>query len=91
MLFHRGLLHSKSITVDQDFSLIGSVNLDMRSFWLNFELTLFVYDHDFTVALRAVQKGYEEGATRLNREELDQRGVRQRFLENTALLVGPLL
>ncbi len=42
-LFHGGLLHSKTITVDRDFSLFGSVNLDMRSFWLNFEATLIIY------------------------------------------------
>ena len=40
MLFSEGLLHSKTITIDNDFCLFGSVNLDMRSFWLNFEMTL---------------------------------------------------
>ncbi len=53
MLFYGGLLHSKTITVDNEFSLLGSVNLDMRSFWLNFEATLFIYDQQFTEQLNA--------------------------------------
>ncbi len=43
-LFIGGFLHSKTITVDGEFALFGSVNLDMRSFWLNFETTLLLYD-----------------------------------------------
>ncbi len=57
-LFHGGLLHSKTITVDRNFALFGSVNLDMRSFWLNFEATLFIYCEDFTNRLLAVQKSW---------------------------------
>ena len=56
-LFHGGLLHSKTITVDHDFSLFGSVNLDMRSFWLNFEATLFIYCKSFTEQLVRTSTG----------------------------------
>ena len=58
-LFRGGLLHSKTITVDDEFSLFGSVNLDMRSLWLNFEATLFIYNQAFTRELRQVQADYE--------------------------------
>jgi len=91
MRFDQGLLHAKTITVDGEFSLIGSVNLDMRSFWLNFELTLFVYDRDFTRRLVALQREYLLGARQVERTDLDQRGFGQRLLENAALIIGPLL
>ncbi len=91
MLFTEGLLHSKTITVDNDFCLFGSVNLDMRSFWLNFELTLFIYDQEFTARLRDLQQQYIRGAYPLDYETYQQRSFGQRFKENTALLVGPLL
>ena len=91
MLFHGGLLHAKTITVDGEFSLFGSVNLDMRSFWLNFEATLFVYDRHFTATLRELQAGYERLSLRLDREKLARRPAFKRFKENVALLIGPLL
>lgn len=37
--FEGGLLHTKSVLVDGELSLVGTVNLDMRSLWLNFEIT----------------------------------------------------
>ncbi|MDY0349734.1 MAG: cardiolipin synthase [Desulfobulbaceae bacterium] len=89
--FREGLLHSKTITVDNDFSLIGSVNLDMRSFWLNFELSLFVYNREFTEKLRNVQLRYIKQARRLDPDHFARRSFGERFMENTALLLGPLL
>lgn len=90
-LFEGGLLHSKTITVDNDFSLFGSVNLDMRSFWLNFEATLFIYNIDFTKKLRDIQKCYIKQSYLLNLEQYKQRSKIQQFKENAALLIGPLL
>ena len=91
MAFSGGLLHAKTITVDQDFCLFGSVNLDMRSFWLNFEMTLFVYDHEFTRKVRELQQGYLQQTTRYDTEKFQNRSFGERLLENIALLVSPLL
>lgn len=91
MLFSEGLLHSKTITVDNDFCLFGSVNLDMRSFWLNFEMTLFIYDQEFTGRLRDLQQQYIAGSNQVDHDTFQHRSFVQRFKENTALLVGPLL
>ncbi len=90
-LFHGGLLHSKTITVDRDFSVFGSVNLDMRSFWLNFETTLFVYCRSFTKELLTIQEGYLNQSTELDIDRFSQRGSWEKFKENTVLLVSPLL
>jgi len=91
MKFNDGLLHAKTITVDNDFSLIGSVNVDMRSFWLNFELTLFVYDKNFTATLKELQQKYIQRAKLLDSDHFSQRSFFTRLKENCALLVGPLL
>ena len=90
-LFHGGLLHSKTITVDRDFSLFGSVNLDMRSFWLNFEATLFIYCKSFTEELSAIQQEYLNQSTELDVDLFSKRGSLEKFKENTVLLVSPLL
>ncbi|MCK5069611.1 MAG: cardiolipin synthase, partial [Desulfocapsa sp.] len=71
--------------------LFGSVNLDMRSFWLNFEATLFIYNQNFTVELRAVQASYEKKSKKLLIDDFINRSKMQRFYENASLIVGPLL
>jgi len=91
MNFSGGLLHAKTITVDGDFCLFGSVNLDMRSFWLNFEMTLFIYNKDFTGQVRQLQQQYLRQTTPHDAETFNGRSFGQRFLENIALLVSPLL
>lgn len=91
LLFTGGLLHSKTITVDRDYALLGSVNLDMRSFWLNFEATLFIYNKEFACRLRDLQQTYEENSLRIDITELSGRSWFERFKENLALLIGPLL
>jgi cardiolipin synthase len=91
MNFSGGLLHAKTITVDGDFCLFGSVNLDMRSFWLNFEMTLFIYDKDFACRVRALQQRYIQDAVAHDSESFGARSYGQRLLENFALLLGPLL
>ena len=90
-LFRDGLLHTKSLTIDDDFSLIGSVNLDVRSLWLNFEISLVLYDADFTCELRKLQDGYLAQADVLDAETWNQRSLLQKFLEDCFRLVSPLL
>ncbi|MCL2459135.1 MAG: cardiolipin synthase [Desulfobulbus sp.] len=91
MGFHGGLLHTKSITVDDNFCLLGSVNLDMRSFWLNYEMTLVIYDRSFANRVREMQCRYLEQAREHDAAAFAARPYRQRLLENIALLLGPLL
>jgi len=56
--FQHGLLHAKTVTVDRDLALVSTANLDRRSFELNFEVSLVVYDDDFASQLRFLQVGY---------------------------------
>lgn len=89
--FHGGLLHTKSVTVDDDIALFGTVNLDMRSFWLDFEVTLIVYDLDFGTRLRTLQQQYMEESESVELERWRRRPARARFIENVAHLFSPLL
>jgi cardiolipin synthase len=89
--FRGGLLHTKSITVDGKFCLFGSVNLDMRSLWLNFELSVFVYDVPMTSEIRALQLEYLGSSVMVDEDARGNLSVTRRFLENAAHLVAPLL
>ncbi|MEE8287235.1 MAG: cardiolipin synthase, partial [Gammaproteobacteria bacterium] len=90
-LYRKGLLHTKSIVVDDSMSMFGTVNLDMRSLWLNYELTLFVYDPDFANKLRALQQSYIADSRRLDPAEWATRSAAHRLLEGMFRLVSPIL
>jgi len=90
--FYRdGLLHTKSITADGSLSMFGTVNLDMRSLWLNYEVSLFVYGAEFAEALRALQLSYIAESDRLDPDAWRARPFTQRLVDNTFRLVSPLL
>lgn len=90
-LFQGWLLHTKSMVVDDGLSLFGSVNLDMRSFWLNFEISLFVYGADFAAPIIEMQQDYLAHSIMVDAEIWRRRSARRRFLENLTRLAGPLL
>jgi cardiolipin synthase len=89
--FNGGLLHTKSMVVDGELSVFGTVNLDLRSFHLNFELSLLIYDRDFAARLRALQHSYLQRCTRLDAVAWNDRGLARRILENAMQLVTPVL
>ncbi len=89
--YQQGLLHTKSITVDGEIAMFGTVNMDMRSLWLNHEVSLFVYDRAFTHDLVALQRSYISESRALDQEEWSTRSVEIKFLENTMRLLSPLL
>lgn len=91
MHFHAGMLHSKTMTVDGEFSMIGSANLDMRSFWLNFEVTLFVYDAPFSGELRALQQEYMHKSKQISLAHWRARPFVVRAMENALRLFGAVM
>jgi cardiolipin synthase len=90
-LFESGLLHTKSVTVDGRTALFGTVNLDMRSIWLNYEVSLVVHDADFVGRLRALQQSYMAASRAVDPVAWRARPFARRFLEDAARLVSPLL
>jgi cardiolipin synthase len=89
--YHGGLLHTKSIVADGEISMFGTVNLDMRSLWLNHEVSLFVYDRQFARKLGDLQRSYIDNSDQLDAQQWSQRSVFTKFLENTMRLMSPLL
>lgn len=91
MQFANGLLHTKTLVADEEFALIGTVNLDMRSLWLNFEVTLAVYDAGFAKTLGQLQTSYADQSVALQQHDWCSRPFHIRLVENAARLLGPLL
>ena len=90
-LFGDGLLHTKSATVDGVSAFFGSLNLDMRSLWLNFELSMAVYDSQFTRALRELQMNYIERSDTVDVARFGNRSSVSRLAEAVARLFSPIL
>lgn len=89
--YRGGLLHTKSVTADGELSLFGSLNLDPRSQHLNFEITLAVYDREFTAELRRLQHSYLEHCTPFDLPAWQQRSFSHRLAQDTGRLISPLL
>ncbi len=89
--FEDGLLHTKSVLVDGQLSMVGSVNLDMRSLWLNFEITVVIDDKHFGGDLTLVQQDYMMRSTLLENSKWEKRPVRHRILERICYFFSPLL
>ncbi|MFP4043465.1 MAG: phospholipase D-like domain-containing protein, partial [Rhodosalinus sp.] len=86
-----GLLHSKIITMDGEAALIGSANLDRRSFELNFENSLLAADRGFVAALDARQAAYVARSRTVTRAEVADWSVGRRALQNLMATLAPLL
>ncbi len=89
--YKAGFLHAKTIVVDDWLAVIGSTNMDIRSFQLNYELTAFVYDPDVVVALEAVAKTDLEGADEVPRNWYEELSHGRRLVHALAGLMSPLL
>lgn len=90
-LYERGLIHAKTATVDDQFALFGSANLDVRSFNLNFELSSLLYDREVTGRLRAIQNGYLSDSRRVTTEEWNSRSLIKTYADRAISLLSPLL
>lgn len=84
-------LHAKHMSVDEAIALIGSSNFDMRSFSLNAEVSVLIYDRAVTAELGRVQEHYLARSEHLSAETWARRGVARRVLENLARLTDSLL
>jgi len=89
--FRGGLLHTKSVVIDGETTLFGTVNLDIRSLRLNFEVTMIAYDENFGNAVRDLQLRYADQSEPIDLARWRQRRRFTRFLENAAQLMSPLL
>jgi cardiolipin synthase A/B len=84
-------VHSKLLVVDDQYSLIGSANLDARSLRLNFELDLEVYDARFAAELHAHFEAVRARSHAVSLAEVDGRPLGTRLLDGAAWLFSPYL
>jgi len=86
-----GLLHAKTLTIDGQVTLIGSANMDRRSFDLNFENNILYYDPSLTSDLRARQQEYLDVSHEMTREEVAEWSIAYRLWNNSWATLGPIL
>ena len=84
-------LHAKTVTVDDSFALVGSANLDVRSFYLCFELNVLLYGQHITRELYDAQLQYIADATPIELTDWMRRPFYKSYIENAAGLMSPLL
>ena len=86
-----GLLHTKSMTVDGEVTLIGSANMDRRSFDLNYENNILLYNEALTAEMRARQDMYLASSREVTTADVDAWSMSRRLWNNTVGMLGPLL
>ena len=89
--YRPGLLHSKTTTGDDAFAIMGSANLDVRSFNINFELSILMYGPQATRRLRDIQMQYLADSQPIDAKQWAQRPMLQQYAERAVSLLSPLL
>jgi cardiolipin synthase len=82
------VLHAKFFTIDDEVGVIGSSNMDMRSFSLNLEISVMVHGRQFVEDLRALEQQYRSSSTELTLAQWMQRPLAGRILDNAARLTA---
>jgi cardiolipin synthase len=90
-LYRKNFLHAKHLSVDDRVAVIGTSNLDIRSFALNAEIMLMIYDGGVVSRLAAEQEHYFANSHSLTPAEWERRSFGQKFVQNLARLLSPLL
>lgn len=89
--YDEGMLHSKVVVVDRRWAMVGSANMDERSFRLNFELTSLLYDAGLAQGLAADFDALREKSRRVMQEDLRRWTYPQTLAAGAARLATPLL
>ncbi|KHK95907.1 cardiolipin synthase [Microbacterium mangrovi] len=84
------ILHSKHFSIDDDIAVIGSSNMDIRSFSLNSEMSLMVRGESFVAAMRAVEQDYRDAGRELTLEQWKNEPAKATFLDGLARLTSAL-
>lgn len=90
-LYFGNFLHAKHVTIDDCVALVGSSNLDIRSFELNHEVGVLIYDPQVVARLRAIQERYFAASEEVKLEVWSRRNIMVRAAQNVARLADTLL
>ena len=89
--YQEGLLHTKSLTLDGDITLIGSANMDRRSFELNYENNILFSDRSLTAEIRQRQGLYIASSKRVTKEDVAHWPWQRHLWNNAVAMFGPVL
>jgi cardiolipin synthase A/B len=90
-LYNKGFVHAKTMVTDSKIAMVGTANMDSRSFDLNFEVNAIVYDSEIAGELRDIFYNDLKDAEKIDVEVWRKRPLYKQFFEKTARLVSPLL
>ncbi len=90
-LYEKGFLHAKTLIVDGKVASVGTANLDIRSFKLNFEMNAFIYDTQTAERLQRIFEADAEHSKLLTRDLYEARPLWNRFKESISRLLSPIL
>ena len=90
-IYEEGFIHAKMLVVDRKINSVGTANIDMRSFKLNFEVNAFIYDKETSEQLAEQFEKDMELCTELTQQLYDQRSKVIRFKESISRLLSPIL
>ena len=89
--YSKGLIHAKTMVCDAKIAMVGTANMDSRSFDLNFEVNAIVYDKQVANELSTIFYDDLKDSIKLNEAEWTKRSVLQKFMEKAIRLFSPLL
>ncbi len=89
--FEGGLLHSKTLTIDGEVTLIGSSNMDLRSFDLNFENNILLHDKKTTQSVYERQEAYIDSSNLVSLDSIAKWSLSRRIWQNMIATIGPVL
>lgn len=90
-IYQNGFLHAKTIIVDGKIASVGTANIDVRSFRLNFEVNAFLYDTEIAKNLVKKFNTDIELSTQITEKLYNQRTIGIRFKESISRLISPVL
>ncbi len=90
-VYQNGFLHAKTIVVDGKIASVGTANIDVRSFRLNFEVNAFIYDATISRKLLHAFEEDIEKSTQMTVKLYQKRSIGIRFKESVSRLLSPVL
>ncbi|MFD1203653.1 MULTISPECIES: cardiolipin synthase [Sporosarcina] len=90
-IYENGFLHAKKIVVDDELSTVGTANIDVRSFKLNFEINAFIYDREKSHELAELFEQDMQLSTELTYEAYKNRTRIVKIKESVSRLLSPIL
>ncbi len=88
--YQPGFLHQKVMLVDDDLAVVGTANLDNRSFRLNFETSIIVYDRDFTGKVTDMLVSDFSRSIEVDTKAFDKKPLWFRFVVSVSRLLAPV-